>query len=50
MSTIIRAADPWLDTVTSKKLREHVVKDGKLTGYGFGSLLPLTGANSHTGT
>lgn len=36
---ITRAADPWLDTVTSKKLLEHVVKEGKPTGYIFGSLL-----------
>jgi hypothetical protein len=37
--TITRAANPWLDTITSEKLLEHVVKDGKPTSYIFGSLL-----------
>ncbi len=37
--TITRAADPWLDTLTPAKLQEHVVRDGQLTDYIFGSLL-----------
>ncbi len=38
-NTITRAADPWLDQVTSVKLQERVFRDGKLTDYLFGSLL-----------
>jgi uncharacterized damage-inducible protein DinB len=37
--TITRATDPWLDTLTTDKLREHVVRDGKPSPYIFGSLL-----------
>lgn len=37
--TITRAADPWLDAVTTDKLQEHVVRDGEPTPYIFGSLL-----------
>ncbi len=40
--TITQAVDPWLDTVTSDKLLEHVVKDGKTTPLIFGSLLQRT--------
>jgi hypothetical protein len=36
---IIRAADPWLDTLTMEKLHEHVVRDGGPGPYIFGSLL-----------
>jgi uncharacterized damage-inducible protein DinB len=36
---ITQAADPWLDNLTSEKLQEHVVRDGKPTRYIFGSLL-----------
>ena len=36
---IIRAADPWLDTLTMEKLHEHVVRDGRPGPYIFGSLL-----------
>jgi hypothetical protein len=38
-NAITQAADPWLDAVTSEKLLEHVVRDGKTTSYIFGSLL-----------
>jgi hypothetical protein len=38
-NTITRAADPWLDALTSEKLLQHVVRDGKTTSYIFGSLL-----------
>ena len=37
--TIIRAADLWLEALTIEKLQEHVVIDGQLTPYLFGSLL-----------
>jgi hypothetical protein len=36
---ITRAADPWLDTLTSSMLLETVIKDGKPTRYIFGNLL-----------
>jgi uncharacterized damage-inducible protein DinB len=36
---ITLAADPWLDTLTSKKLQGHVIRDGQPTRYIFGSLL-----------
>jgi hypothetical protein len=36
---ITKAADPWLDTLTSLKLREFVVRDGKKTGRMYGNLL-----------
>jgi DinB family protein len=36
---ITKAADPWLDTLTSDKLQQHVVRDGKPSAYIFGSLL-----------
>ncbi len=38
-NTITRAADPWLDAVTTDKLLEHVIRDGKPSPYIFGSLL-----------
>lgn len=38
-NTITRAAEPWLDTLTSEKLLDHVVQDGKTTRFIFGSLL-----------
>jgi hypothetical protein len=37
--TITRATDPWLDAVTTDKLEEDVVVDGKPLGTNFGSLL-----------
>ena len=37
--TITEAADPWLDTLTTEKLQEHVVRDGKPSRYVWGSLL-----------
>ncbi len=36
---ITQAADPWLDALTTEKLQEHVVRDGKPSPYIFGSLL-----------
>lgn len=36
---ITRAADPWLDGLTVEKLQEHVVRNGKVSPYLFGSLL-----------
>jgi hypothetical protein len=39
---ITKAADPWLDTLTSEKLQEHVVREGKVSRYIFGSLLQRT--------
>ncbi len=36
---ITQAADPWLNTLTSATLLQHVVRDGKRTPYLFGSLL-----------
>ncbi len=37
--TITQAADPWLDSLTTEKLLEHVVLDGQPSQYIFGSLL-----------
>jgi hypothetical protein len=36
---ITQAADPWLDTLTTAKLQEHVVIDGQSSPYLFGSML-----------
>jgi hypothetical protein len=36
---ITEAADPWLDTLSTDKLREEVVIDGQPSGFIFGSLL-----------
>ena len=36
---IIAAVDPWLDTLTSAKLRQFVVQDGKKTNRMYGNLL-----------
>ncbi len=36
------AADPWLDTLTPKKLQEHVMSNGKPTARMFGNLLQRT--------
>jgi hypothetical protein len=36
---ITLAADPWLDALTVEKLQAHVVIDGQVTPYIFGSLL-----------
>ncbi len=41
-STITLAADPWLGALTSQKLLQRVVRDGKTTEYIFGSLLQRT--------
>jgi hypothetical protein len=41
-TTITQAVDPWLDAVTSEKLLEHVIRDGKPSSYIFGSLLQRT--------
>lgn len=38
-NTITQAVDPWFDTLTTEKLLQHVVRDGKTTSYIFGSLL-----------
>jgi len=37
--TITQAADPWLDTLTSEKLQEHVLRDGKPTERIYGNML-----------
>jgi hypothetical protein len=37
--TITKAADPWLDTLTSAKLEECVISKGKPTARIFGNLL-----------
>jgi uncharacterized damage-inducible protein DinB len=37
--TIISAADAWLDQLTIPKLQEHLVRDGKVTVFHYGSLL-----------
>jgi hypothetical protein len=37
--TITKAVDPWLDALTTEKLQEHVILDGKPSAYIFGSLL-----------
>ena len=40
---ITKAADPWLENLTSKKLQEHVIKDnGQPSERIFGSLLQRT--------
>jgi hypothetical protein len=42
-SKITRAADPWLDTLTSEKLQEHFLKsNGQPAERIFGSLLQRT--------
>jgi uncharacterized damage-inducible protein DinB len=38
-STITKAADPWLDTLTSDKLEQHVISQGKPTPRVYGNLL-----------
>ncbi len=38
-NTITQAADPWLDTLTTEGLKQHVVKNAKPSRYTFGSLL-----------
>lgn len=37
--TITAATDPWLDALTVEKLQQHVLLNGKLSPYLFGSLL-----------
>lgn len=37
--TIIQASDPWLEAVTTEKLQEHVILDGQVSPFIFGSLL-----------
>ena len=37
--TVTQAADPWLDTLTSAALLQHVARNGKRSPYLFGSLL-----------
>lgn len=37
--TITAAADPWLDTLTSLKLEEHVINKGRPTARMYGNLL-----------
>ena len=37
--TIIQAADPWLDTLTTEKLQQHVIIDDQPSDLIFGSLL-----------
>jgi hypothetical protein len=39
---ITHAADPWLDSVTDETLASHVVRDGQVTEYIFGSLMLRT--------
>jgi uncharacterized damage-inducible protein DinB len=36
---VTKAADPWLDTLTTTKLQETVIRDGKPTKYIWGNLL-----------
>jgi hypothetical protein len=38
-NTIMQAADPWLDGLTTAKLLEHVVIESRASPYIFGSLL-----------
>jgi hypothetical protein len=38
-NTITQVVDPWLDSVTTQTLQEHVVLNGKPSLYIFGSLL-----------
>jgi hypothetical protein len=40
--TITQAADSWLDALTTAKLQEQVMRDGKPSRYIFGSLLQRT--------
>ena len=40
--TITQAADPWLDTLTTAKLQEPVVIDGKPSNVLFGNMLQRT--------
>jgi hypothetical protein len=37
--TITKAADPWLDTLTTEKLQQPIIIDGQPSAYIFGSLL-----------
>ena len=37
--TITAATDPWLDSLTSARLQQYVVRDGKKTSRMFGNLL-----------
>jgi len=37
--TITEAADPWLNTLTTEKLQQHVIIDGQPSDLIFGSLL-----------
>ena len=37
--TITKAADPWLDGLTSQALQQHVIRNGKPSAYIFGNLL-----------
>lgn len=39
---VTQASNPWLDTLTTEKLQEHTVRDGKPSRYIFGSLLQRT--------
>ena len=41
-NAITQAADPWLDTLTTDHLQQHVVRDGKPSSYIWGSLLQRT--------
>jgi hypothetical protein len=36
---ITETADPWLDTLTSEKLQENVISNGKPIAYRYGNLL-----------
>lgn len=36
---ITQAADPWLDSLTSSKLQQHVISKGKPIAYTYGNLL-----------
>jgi len=38
-NTITRAADPWLDTLTTEKLQEHIMHNGKPTQRVIGNML-----------
>jgi hypothetical protein len=40
--SVIDAADPWLDTLTTASLQEHVYRDGQPSEYTVGSLLQRT--------
>jgi hypothetical protein len=40
--TITQAADPWLDGLTSEKLAQHVIRDGKPSRYLLGSMIQRT--------